>query len=168
MEFLRSIIAGPLPNILVVGGLIFLFLFVVGKFGANIVVDPNKQKFAGFIGVLLLIAGLGLHFIPIEPNGPPNGDKLTHEFLISVYWEFRHGEGDVISPRVRLHPNGTIIGVDHPNESTWRLEDGTLVFYHESGVPSTRFTSIQREDGKIILSGRLLLPGHEPVVIHVL
>ncbi|MDL2124813.1 MAG: hypothetical protein LWX51_17460 [Deltaproteobacteria bacterium] len=72
MEFLRPILEGPLPNILVVGGLIFLFLFVVGKFGANIIVDPNKQKFAGFIGVLLLIAGLGLHFIPIERAGQEN------------------------------------------------------------------------------------------------
>lgn len=94
--------------------------------------------------------------------------KLTREFLISRSWEFRHGEGGVISHRVRIDPNGTIIGIGHPNESTWGLEDGTLVFYHISGVPSTRFTSIRREQGKIILSGPLLLPGLKPVVIHVL
>ena len=72
------------------------------------------------------------------PNAP--GTPLTREFLTNRSWEFLHDEGDVISPRIRLNPSGTIQGVDHPNESRWNLDDNTLVFYHQSGMPSTRFT----------------------------
>jgi hypothetical protein len=96
------------------------------------------------------------------------GFRLTRDLLTGRSWEFRHGEGDVISPSVRLDPSGAIQGVHHPNESRWGLENGTLVFFHESGVPSTRFTEMRREAGKIILSGPLLLPSDQPVVLHVL
>lgn len=48
------------------------------------------------------------------------------------------------------------------------MEGGKLVFYHVSGVPATRFYEMRYEDGKIVLSGRLLLPGHQAIVIHVL
>lgn len=107
-----------------------------------------------------------------EPVVPPSLEtpiQLTRQFLISRSWEFLHDKGDVISPQVRLDKSGKIQGVNHPNESSWRLEDGTLVFYHQSGVPSTRFSKMRRDAGKVILSGPLLLPGgHQPVVIHVL
>lgn len=165
----------PLPTILVMSGILFLFLAVVGKFGAKIVVNPQKQRLAGLLGIVLLVGGVALYvlrspstsaFTPALTLVP--SEALTREFLVGRYWEFRHGEGDVISPRVQLHSDGTIIGIDHPNESIWRLEGGMLVFYHASGVPSTRFTSVRHEHGKTIVSGRLLLPGHKPVVIHVL
>jgi hypothetical protein len=122
-------------------------------------------------GLAMLISAIGGLIVALQPPTMPPDKKLTEltrEFWVSRYWEFRHGEGDVISLRVKLHPNGMIIGIDHPNESTWGLEDGTLVFYHASGVPSTRFTSVRHEHGKIIVSGHLLLPGHKPDVIHVL
>jgi len=70
MEVFRAVIQGPLPNILVVGGIIFLLLSVVGKLGARIVIDPSKQRFAGYIGVLLLIVGIGLHLVRPELGKP--------------------------------------------------------------------------------------------------
>ncbi|MEA3467127.1 MAG: hypothetical protein U9R57_02760 [Thermodesulfobacteriota bacterium] len=51
----------PLPTILVMAGILFLFLAVVGKLGAWIVVSPQKQKLAGVLGSLLLIAGVILY-----------------------------------------------------------------------------------------------------------
>ncbi|MCK5721767.1 MAG: hypothetical protein KAI84_04465 [Gammaproteobacteria bacterium] len=132
-----------------------------------------------FTGLAVLISAIGGLIVTLHTTGVIDFNKvreaklqkvpeLTRAFWVSRYWKFRHGEGDVISLRVKLHPNGTIIGIDHPNESSWGLEDGTLVFYHASGVPSTRFTSVRYEHGKIIVSGHLLLPGHKPDVIHVL
>ena len=166
-----EIVKTPLPTILVMSGILFLFLAVVGKFGARIAVNPQKQRLAGLLGAVLLVGGVALYILqtPSTPILTPASTKvLSSEFWASRYWEFRHGEGDVISPRVKLHSNGTIVGIDHPNESTWGLEDDMLVFYHASGVPSTRFTSVRHEHGKTIVSGHLLLPGHKPVVIHVL
>jgi len=167
----------PLPTILVMAGIAFMFLAIVGNFGAKVVVNPKKQRLAALLGSVLLLGGVALYFLraptaPIPPSPPAPAPapiaELTRELFIGRNWEFRHGEGDVISPNVRLNSDGTIVGVDHPNESSWALEDGILVFYHVSGVPSTRFTTVRHDHGKIILTGPLLLPGHEPVVIHVL
>lgn len=148
---LPGIFTGLAMLISAIGGLI-VALHTTGVIDFNKVRETEPQK------------------VPQPPTRPPDKKltELTREFWVSRYWEFRHGEGDVISLRVKLHPNGTIIGIDHPNESTWGLEDGTLVFYHASGVPSTRFTSVRHEHGKIIVSGHLLLPRHKPDVIHVL
>jgi hypothetical protein len=93
---------------------------------------------------------------------------LTRDVLAGRSWEFLHGEGDVIAPAVRLDPSGAIKGVDPPNESRRDLENHMLVFFHQSGVPSTRFTEMRREAGKIIRSGGRLLPSDQPVVLHLL
>ncbi len=58
----------PLPTILVMAGILFLFLAVVGKLGAWIAVSPQKQKLAGVLGSLLLIAGLILYIQ--RPSAP--------------------------------------------------------------------------------------------------
>ncbi len=59
-EILKTIVNTPLPVILIIAGLFFLFLAVGGQFGAKIVTDRVKQKYAGIIGVFLMIIGLGL------------------------------------------------------------------------------------------------------------
>lgn len=87
-------------------------------------------------------------------------DKLTisREFLMGKAWQFSHGGGSVIAEEVRLLPDGRIDMGEyyHPNESRWGLDDNTLVFYHEGGEPSCRFTSVGIEHGKTVLSGPLL------------
>ena len=75
-NILKSFIEGPLPNILVVSGVLFLFLSVVGKIGEKIVVDPRKQRYAGIIGVILLLAGLSLHLmVPVITKTGSNGNN---------------------------------------------------------------------------------------------
>lgn len=61
-QILTAIGQTPLPNLLVVGGLVFLFLAIVGKVGAKIVVSEQRQKAAAVIGAVLLLLGLGLQF----------------------------------------------------------------------------------------------------------
>ena len=66
-NIIKSFIEGPLANILVVSGILFLFLSIVGKIGEKIAVDPRKQRYAGIIGVILLLAGLSLHLMALIP-----------------------------------------------------------------------------------------------------
>lgn len=165
----------PLPTILVAGGLFFLLLSVAGRVGAMIVVSPRRQAVAALIGAVLLVAGIALTFLPQETKKTDAAEGteheegrpvLTPEFLTTTEWTFLHREGDIISPNVRLDASGRIEGIDHPNEARWGLEDNMLVFYHQDGQPSTRFTEMSREEGRLTLSGRLLLT--DEVVIHVL
>jgi hypothetical protein len=60
---LTGISQTPLPTLLVVGGLVFLFLAIVGKIGAIIVVTEERQKAAVVIGSILLLLGVGLRFL---------------------------------------------------------------------------------------------------------
>jgi hypothetical protein len=103
-----------------------------------------------------------------EEQRPPAQTGLTREFLSGHRWRFGDAEGGVIAVPVVLSSNGDIQGVDHPSASRWDLEDGILVFYDDNRRPTTRFTEITRSEGKVVLSGRLLVPGHRRVVIHVL
>ncbi len=62
MDNFISIIADtPIPTILVIGGLFFLFLAVGGQFGAHLITERVKERPASFIGVLLLVCGLSLY-----------------------------------------------------------------------------------------------------------
>lgn len=67
----------PLPTILVVAGILFLFLSIGGRLGAQITTDIIKRKSAGILGVVLLTIGLSLslagqlrHHNPQEPTLP--------------------------------------------------------------------------------------------------
>lgn len=53
----------PLPTILVIGGIVFVFLGVVGQFVGQIQVPRERQKLAGGIGVALLLCGIALHVL---------------------------------------------------------------------------------------------------------
>lgn len=178
MELFSEIAATPLPTLLVVAGLFFLMLSVVRKFGALVVVTPGRERVATIVGLALLALGIGLQmFIPgHEPRPPRSGGEalratapaVSAEFLTSRAWLFMHAEGDVIAPEVHLESSGRIAGVGHPNETRWRLEDGTLLFLHENGEPSTRFTEATVEDGHMIFVGRLLLAPPGETVVHAL
>ncbi len=54
----------PVPTILIVGGLLFLLLAITSRFVGRIEVSPTRQKWAGLIGVFLLLAGLFLYIVP--------------------------------------------------------------------------------------------------------
>ena len=63
----------PIPIILVVAGLFFLFLAIGGRFGAKIVTDRVKEKYAWVLGTILLFAGLALSLVqPEEKVVVPN------------------------------------------------------------------------------------------------
>ncbi|HMR68337.1 MAG TPA: hypothetical protein PKE64_30370, partial [Anaerolineae bacterium] len=48
----------------IVGGIIFLFLAISGGFAEKIKIPPERQKWSGFIGVILLFSAVVLHALP--------------------------------------------------------------------------------------------------------
>lgn len=63
VDFIQYILATPIPTLLVLAGIILLLLSVIARIGEKIVVDPNRQKHAALLGMMLLIVGLGLHLM---------------------------------------------------------------------------------------------------------
>jgi uncharacterized membrane protein len=58
MEWLTSIGQTPVPTILVVSGVVFLFFSLGGQLGAQIITDKIKPKAALVTGIFLLITGI--------------------------------------------------------------------------------------------------------------
>ena len=55
----------PLPTILVIAGIAFLLLSMAGQLIGHITVPPERQRWAGATGIVLLLAGIALHVIPL-------------------------------------------------------------------------------------------------------
>ena len=64
MDILYKLSDTPVPNVLVIAGIVFLLLAVAGKVGANLSVPPNRQKTAALIGTILLISGIAIFMVP--------------------------------------------------------------------------------------------------------
>jgi hypothetical protein len=54
----------PIPTILVLGGIIFLLLSMVGQLVGHVTVPPERQRWAAVTGGASLMVGIGLHVIP--------------------------------------------------------------------------------------------------------
>jgi hypothetical protein len=48
----------PIPNLLIILGGVFLLLAFVGRIGGTIEMPPGRQKWAGLVGAVFLIAGI--------------------------------------------------------------------------------------------------------------
>ncbi len=73
VDFLRILNQTPIPTILIVGGILFLFLALGGQLGAKLVTHKVNRKAAGLVGGVFLVIGLILFIIPI-PN-PDDRDR---------------------------------------------------------------------------------------------
>ena len=88
MELLKSLADTPIPTILVVAGLFFLFLAIGGQIGAKIVTDKVKQLYAAVLGGICVLLGLAIYWMgsshtimpqvqePAEQGLPP---AIEHE-----------------------------------------------------------------------------------------
>ena len=65
-EALEVIATSPLPTILGIGGIVFLFLALVGKVGGKLIIDIPLERQKGFAiaGTALLLVGALLYIIP--------------------------------------------------------------------------------------------------------
>ncbi len=69
VEEIRAAVAEtPLPNILVIAGIVFLILSVAGKITSHLVVPETRKKQSMVLGLVLLAAGLVLNFLPAEKS----------------------------------------------------------------------------------------------------
>lgn len=99
-----------------------------------------------------LLTTLPVNLLP-RPIMPDTGTSLD---VTGKIWQFERSDGTIIAPQIILLPDGSISGHTDPNEVRWGLEDSgqTLVFYNSHGITSTRFTSAQLEQGRLVLTGQ--------------
>jgi len=77
LDIIKALSQTSLPEILAFAGVIFIFLAIGGKFGAQIVTDNIPKPMAAGIGVVLLLTSLALFVISIIIQS--NNAKTTEE-----------------------------------------------------------------------------------------
>jgi hypothetical protein len=77
METLQALQNTPVPNLLVIAGFILLLLAFVGRIGTVIELPRKRQRWAGIIGALLLIFGIGLFIVPGSQSDSSPPDVVT-------------------------------------------------------------------------------------------
>jgi len=71
-ELLGAVQGTPIPNLLVLAGIIFIFLAIAGGLTDKVTVPKERQRLIGSIGAVLLVAGIGLHLL--DSQRPVSGD----------------------------------------------------------------------------------------------
>ncbi len=147
----------PIPTILVVGGIVFLFLAIVGQFVGQIHVPPERQKWAGIVGALLLFAGIALYVAPVSPLVPtptivPGVTPGTSTPTASL----------VVPTEAPMYDDFNALTADEGfDQSRWevfkyfgcdvRQKDGVAVFSTSSPSPSDIVCGISVTGDKVIL-----------------
>jgi hypothetical protein len=90
---------------------------------------------------------------------PSKGLPISKEELNSITWRFAAEDGRFIG-NLKLMPGGNISGYSHENEARWGIEANNITFYNRHGIPSTRFSSFRKDNGKWIMTGPFLLGGN--------
>ncbi len=70
-EIVKSIQGTPIPNLLIISGIVFILLSITGGISGKINITPQKQKAASLFGIVFLIIGLSLIFIPVKGGIDP-------------------------------------------------------------------------------------------------
>jgi DUF1680 family protein len=89
----------------------------------------------------------------------------TMPWIPTRRWQLARSDGTVLTGPLTLLSGGTIQGSTHPNESRWGFEGTDLTFYGGDGRPTTRFSTVSDQAGRIRLEG-IFLP--DPTITHVL
>jgi len=84
MEFLKYIEKLPVPTILVIAGIVFLFIALGGQFGAKIVTDKIRPKYSGILGIFLLLIGIVIYTPPPNINNGGNGGDGNRQLRIEA------------------------------------------------------------------------------------
>jgi hypothetical protein len=72
MDFLSHLLDAPLSNVLIVAGLLFLGIGVVGKIVGKIEPDKTGRILSALLGIVLLFAGVSTH---VQSDNKTEGDS---------------------------------------------------------------------------------------------
>jgi murein DD-endopeptidase MepM/ murein hydrolase activator NlpD len=95
----------------------------------------------------------------LQNSGGIKDNTIDRETLVNKRFRFSWSsdEGSGVNGIATLREDGSIEGIDSPNETTWLVDSsGRLLFRHADGRISTRYDKVWREDGRLCFAGPFL------------
>jgi acetyltransferase-like isoleucine patch superfamily enzyme len=83
----------------------------------------------------------------------PNGMEAE---LSRGIWRLSAG-ARTLSSAFRFQPEGQLFGYSHPNESSWRVEDGALLLVGSNGRVTSRLNRSNTVTGEVVYEGQSLI-----------
>jgi capsular polysaccharide biosynthesis protein len=90
---------------------------------------------------------------------------ITETFLTSAHWRYGHLGRAPSTTVLRMRPDGTIAGYDHPNERRWAIEGGVLSFFAATGERTVRFDLVTGQPNSLVLQGAYLRDPHAGITL---
>lgn len=161
-DILSAISVTPLPTILVIAGILFLFLAIVGKFGANIAVDPKKQRFAGMLGSVLLVGGVALYFLRPSTPSPTPTPIITQTPSATPSPVVPAPTISPVVPTPTPGPTSTLVDIENQTRENWLFGnyndalDGFAIIEEKAEEPEVRKLAKKRLEWLSPYRGRII------------
>jgi len=94
IKALYELKGSPIPTILVVAGIAFIFLAFAQKIG-DTEIDPKLRKWSAVVGIVIFFLGMGLYLVP--PTGEETTDKIAGTWKGTTNWNDYQGLQTTIS-----------------------------------------------------------------------
>lgn len=107
MEWLKVLKDTPVPTILVVAGVGFIFLAVAGGITGRISVQPNRQKISFAVGAVLLVMGIIIYLSPASAPVPgPTPGPTTSQTTTPPGNQSKSQSAELVPPNPsEVHPD---------------------------------------------------------------
>jgi hypothetical protein len=149
-ELLQHALDAPLPNILILAGLMFLGIGVVGKISGKIEPGTWGRIMSGTLGAGLFMGGLQAHSIH-------DAEQSLREPRLTGIWTNENAQTRGIT-RLEIDQTGNLAKVHawsscHPHDCDWGTEQGTAIrntvstAWQQDGV--LRKTTLNREGPRL-------------------
>ena len=171
LDILMQLSQTPLPGVLALAGVFFVFLSLGGKLGAQLVTDNIPKRYAAITGAFLLSCSLVLFVVPMIVNGksiePKSNTYNLHPIiplnqpisqLTDMEWSFASTDKSIdCSSKIHKEYIITILGRDSNGEASVAkrnaVSDMSTVSCNISGEKDPVVTTIHGElEGKELLA----------------
>ena len=116
----------PIPNILVIAGIAFIFFAFAGTIGENIQIDQSSKKWSIVVGIVMLFLGIGLYLVPPTGGGGALTDKVAGTWKGITNWNDYQGLQTTIDIKSGC-AIGDICGKTRMESQYWCAGDLTLL-----------------------------------------
>ncbi len=140
----------PIPTILVVSGIVFLFLALAGSVAGKLEMPPARQKWSAVASVVLLVSGLLLYILPGSPEGAAASPTPLPQFAsqpsapTSVQAGVRAG---ALADQISSQPAAPVAAASNPEVVGGAADESCLTEFF-AGIPENLIASMEVGAGK--------------------